>query len=267
MKKSLIILALIFLVLSTVSAAPLQYHQFGRNPCVPGGLTADQFMPGENFYILKADQVGRMRGASGEVTPWGIFPAGTQVTIVKQSETESEEVWRAARVVCCGNPITTEITIRRPKPRPPAQAPPQQMVIVMAQEQRQQELAFPRKRSFGGVNSYDTKASMDLIASVTFTQVPKMVNQNVNVNKGGYAYQTQGMGSQNQSQTNGSNINQPNQPVNIDNTDTNEYNPHNTQSNNQANTQNNTQTNNNAQSQQQNQAQSSTNTNNVVPGP
>jgi len=101
MRKIFVVILVILFVLAIFSPvfAQQEYHTFGRNPMVPGGLR--QPAPGTVFIRTPKDfpQI-RMWGASGESSV-KILPAGTLVEarIV-------QNMFVAQRVVCCGNRIT-----------------------------------------------------------------------------------------------------------------------------------------------------------------
>lgn len=96
------ILSLVFAFCTFSAFAESQYHSFGVNPMVPGGLTIPA--SGSEWQIVPQNIPNvRMWGRSGESSV-KIFPAG-EIVEAHQEQVAGQTMWVATRAKCCGNTV------------------------------------------------------------------------------------------------------------------------------------------------------------------
>lgn len=226
MKRFLLIIFLVLASITSVIAG--EYHTFGRNPMVPGGLRAP--VAGSVFLPTPRDfPAVRMWGASGESSV-KILPAGTLVECFQQ-QISGQNYYVASRVVVCGNRITQ---VMWPAPN------------VIRQEQRQKQelhvhvtINMPQpppdhnlymNSKMGGA-TYGSPQYLNVgsgqFRTVTWTSVNQKINTGNSISNNNANSQTQGQNqNQQQQQQQDQNQNQQNNPnttidVNNNNANTN----------------------------------------------
>ena len=155
-RLSLMTLVVILLAACTAQAQPgRKYLTLGRDPKVPGGITAEQLKPGQKIGTLPYDAyvTGMYGDHSGPVSGW--LKAGTQV-VYREVQTRDARgrtiyAWKVEAAQPCGNDHQIYYT---PAPSPPCNPEvrtetryipgPTQYVQVPGPERIVTRLTYPR---------------------------------------------------------------------------------------------------------------------------